>query len=115
MATTATDLKQIQRDIAQLKRQVARLERRGNGKRRVTEHTRETAIPQARRGEMSERERARAILSRAGVTRTPTPEEKKLAAEWDALSAAEKQEVEDVLSEVQINPPLSQLIHDMRR
>ncbi len=115
MAVTATDLKRMQRDIETLKKQVARLQQRDNGKQSVTKHTRETASPQARRGEMSERERARAILSRAGVTRTTTPEEKKLAAEWDALSAAEKQEVEDVLSKVQINPPLSQLIHDMRR
>jgi hypothetical protein len=115
MAITTAELKQMQRDIAALKKQVARLERRGNGKQRAAARAQETAMLRVRRGEMSERERALAILRRAGVTREITSEEERIAARWDALPDKEKREVEDALRRVRLDPPLSQLIHEMRR
>ncbi len=106
MATRSTELQRIWREIESLKKQVARLEKRKNGKRRTTARKRTSA--------QSERARARTILREARVTRAMTPEEQKLAGEWNALPTIEKQRVEETLRQARTDPPLSQLIHDMR-
>jgi hypothetical protein len=113
MATTETEIKQLRREIETLKKKVAQLQRRRNGKLRQKARKRKASV--ARPVVVSERERAREILRRAGITREMTPEEKKLAAEWRVLPAEEKRQVEETLRSVRLDPPLSQLIHEMRR
>jgi cell division septum initiation protein DivIVA len=108
MAITATDLKQMQRDIETLKKQVARLERRGNGKPRVAAKKSAAALPLAR--EMNENKRADEILRRAGMLTELTPEEKAMAAEWRALPEERKQEVIRALETANFKPTLSEII-----
>lgn len=116
MAVTSAELKKLQKQVSELQKllpQVTQLQKR------VTEL--EQAKQQIRRpirktlNGLSERERAIQILRRAGITREPTAKEKQLAARWRARSPQEKKQVEDALRAVKIDPPLSQLIHDMRR
>jgi hypothetical protein len=113
MAVSATELKRLQRDVATLKKKVAQLERRKNGKPQPTARVSRSVASRA--NAMSERERVREILRRAGVTRAMTADENQVAARWHALSTEEKREVNETLRRVRIDPPLSQLIHEMRR
>jgi len=113
MATTAAELKRIQTKIKKLETQVAQLRRVLREQGLLPDG--KGAVSRKGAREMSERERVREILRRAGVTREMTPEEKQLAAEWDALSEEEKREVEETLRRLHLDPPLSQLIHEMRR
>ncbi|MBI3538011.1 MAG: hypothetical protein HY070_10695 [Chloroflexi bacterium] len=101
MATTANELKRLQREVAALKKKVARLERKENGGERVTRTP--------ARG-LSERTRVREILRDAGMTRDLTPTEKQLAAEWRALPAERKNHVIQKLQIVRFNPPISESI-----
>ncbi|MBI5653189.1 MAG: hypothetical protein HZC40_22500 [Chloroflexi bacterium] len=103
MAITATEIRQMQREIETLKKKVARLEKRENGKRHA--HT-----PVARAKKISERERVRAILRNAGVLAELTPEEKAMAAEWRALPQARKEFIIQKLRTTQFNPPLSETV-----
>jgi hypothetical protein len=112
MATTREQLVQLQKQVRRLKIESAEMRRvlrergllPGNGRRN------------ARGGKraLSENERGIEILRRAGAIREMTPEEKKIAAEWDALPEEEKREVTETLRRVRLDPPLSQLIHEMR-
>jgi len=107
MAVTATELKQIQREIATLKKKVARLEKRANGKPRPL-------APAARTTPVSERERVRAMLRAADLTADLTPEEKALAAEWRALPLAKKRRVQETLWNLKLAKPLSQIVIENR-
>lgn len=109
MAVTTADLKRMQRDIETLKKKVAQLERRKNGEAKPAGRKSSSA-----RTGLSERERVREILRRGGVTREMTTEEKRVAEQWTALSETEKRKVTETLRRVRIDPPLSQLIHEMR-
>ncbi|MDE3087839.1 MAG: hypothetical protein KGJ80_00445 [Chloroflexota bacterium] len=106
MATRATELEHIRREIESLKKQVARLERRKNGKRRATTRKRQAVA--------SERERAREILREAGLLAELTPQEKAMAAEWRALPEEEKQRVNQELWNLKLEKPLSQIIIENR-
>ncbi len=114
MATTITELKRLQREVETLKKKVARLEERGNGKRRIVRRKRQSPSPRLRQDHISERERARDILRRGGITREMTLEENRLAAEWNVLPEEEKRQVEETLRRVRLDTPLSQLVHEMR-
>ena len=113
MATTREELEQLRKEVRKLKTENAEIRRilRENGLR--PKNGKRTG-PKDLRG-LSERERGIEILRRAGAIREMTPEEEKLAAEWRALPEEEKREAEEALRNVKIDPPLSQLIHDMRR
>jgi hypothetical protein len=50
----------------------------------------------------------------AGVVRDPTPEERRLAGEWDALPEEEKQAHISVMQHLVLDPPLSQIITENR-
>ncbi len=104
MATTAEQLKRLQREVAALKRQVAEL-RRKNDKQRTS----------ARRRVLSENEHADEILRRAGMLSEATPEEKALVAEWEAEPKAERQRLMDEFYNLKLNKPLSDIIIENRR
>jgi hypothetical protein len=110
MATTLEQLKELQKQVRRLKVQNAET-RRILRERGILPADKRVA---ARKGKLSERERVREILRNAGVTRAMTAEEEKLAAEWRALPEEEKREVDETLRRVRLDPPLSQLIHEMR-
>ncbi|MBI4788002.1 MAG: hypothetical protein HY782_13270 [Chloroflexi bacterium] len=113
MATTREQLAKLEKEVRQLKKQVAELRRERRGQVAPPKDGKRTA-PKDLSG-LSERERGLDILRRAGAIRAMTPEEEKLAAEWDALPEERKREVEAALWNAHIDPPLSQLIHEMRR
>ena len=50
-----------------------------------------------------------------GVVRDPTPEERRLAEEWDALPEEEKQAHIRVMQHLVLDPPLSQILTGNRR
>jgi hypothetical protein len=56
-----------------------------------------------------------AWLKAEGLLRDPTPEERRLAAEWDALPESEKQAHINFMRSLRLDPPLSQIIIDNRR
>ena len=58
---------------------------------------------------------ALAWLKDQGIVRDPTPQERQLAAEWDALPEAEKQNHIEYMQHLVLDPPLSQMIADSRR
>lgn len=105
MAVTTAELKKLQREVAQLRKRVTQLEKKKKQPRSAGRKPKRS---------LSERERAIQLLRDAGITRELTAREKELASKWDALSPDEKKEVEDALRAVRIDPPLSQLIHEMR-
>jgi tellurite resistance protein len=112
MATTREQLQQLQKEVRRLKIANAEMQRvlRESG---LLAADKKRVARKDLRG-MSERERAREILRRAGVTREMTVEEERIAVQWDALSENEKREAEETVRRVRIDPPLSQLIHTMR-
>jgi hypothetical protein len=54
-------------------------------------------------------------LREEGLVRDPTPEERRLAAEWDDLPEVEKKAHIEAMRRLILSPPLSQLITDERR
>lgn len=118
MTVTVAEIKKLQRDIKQLQRRMAKLEKQKSSTRAAShkrvKRTARTTPTCKGRAEESERERAIELLRRAGLLREMTPREKKIAARWDSLSPDEKTQVQDTLRAVRIDPPLSQLVHDMR-
>ena len=56
-----------------------------------------------------------AWLKAEGLIRDPTPEERRLAAEWDALPEEEKQDHIRLMRSLVLDPPLSQIIIQNRR
>lgn len=100
----------IERELIELKARVKRLETQVYG----------TAKPEAlaqssSAGEPPDPEQLLTWLEAKGVIRPPTPEEHRLAAEWDTLLEDEKQAHLDFMNSLQLNPPLSQIIIQNRR
>ena len=56
-----------------------------------------------------------AWLKAQGLVRDPTPEERQLAAEWDALPEEEKEAHIRLMHSLILDPPLSQIIIENRR
>ena len=56
-----------------------------------------------------------AWLKAEGLIRDPTPEERRLASEWDALPEEEKQDHIRLMRSLVLDPPLSQIIIQSRR
>jgi hypothetical protein len=61
-------------------------------------------------GEPPDPKRLLAWLKAEGVIRAPTPQEHRLAAEWDALPEDEKQAHVQFMHNLQLDPPLSEII-----
>lgn len=64
--------------------------------------------------ESLESEQILAGLQAKGLVRVPTPEERRLAAEWDMLSEEEKQAHICFMPELVLDPPLSDVIAENR-
>jgi hypothetical protein len=108
MATTHEQLEELRKEIR-------RLQHTSTETRRILrQHGLWPPVKSKEVAHLSERERARLILRQADVVRDLTPAEQALAAEWRALPVEEQREVESALRQVRIDPPLSQLIHEMR-
>lgn len=101
MAVTTTELKKLQRQLEQLQKRVERLE--------SDKGVEPAPMRQALRPLSSNREII-AYLKEAGVIRDLTEEEKKLAAEWQALPQTEKNEVNRALSAIRLDQTVADLI-----
>jgi len=66
-------------------------------------------------GQPLDQEQLIAWLKAEGLVRDPTPEERRLAAEWDALSEEEKEAHIRFMRSLVLDPPLSQIIIENRR
>jgi hypothetical protein len=99
----------LEREIVELKERVERLE--AVIRRLVGDESRG-------RPPLSEKpakqEQLLAWLKTQGFVREPTPEERRLAAEWDALPDEEKQAHIHFMHNLVLDPPLSQIISDQR-
>jgi len=60
------------------------------------------------------RREIREYLLAKGVTRLPSSEELAVAAEWDAIPEEERKQFTAKLQSLKLEPPLSELIHQMR-
>jgi len=107
MATTREQIEELRKEIKRLKNESSET-------RRILQEHGLWPIKHKKNAQLSEREQARLILRQANVLREMTPAEKALADEWRALPVEEQREVEEALRRVRIDPPLSQLIHEMR-
>jgi hypothetical protein len=103
MATVEAELRELKVRVGRLEQVVREL--RGDGG---------PAAP-VERGDLSERERALAVLKAEGLIRDLTPEEQALAVEWRALPEEEKQAHIRLMRSLVLDPPLSQIIIENRR
>lgn len=100
----------LELEVAQLK---ARLERLEATVRRLIGGEPEVAPPPP--AEPVDQAQLLAWLKAEGLVREPTPEELRLAAEWDALPEEEKQAHIRFMDGLVLDPPLSQIIIENRR
>ncbi len=107
MATRSTDITKLQRRVAALERKIAALEAE-LAHRGAFSQSASTVTPS------DADERLWADLLANGIVRLPTPAELTLAAEWQALPAAEKKATRDKLRKLKVKPSLSEIIHKMR-
>lgn len=100
----------LEHELLELKGRVERLEatvqRLGSDERQTT-----LRAPD----EISDQEQLLTWLRTQGLIRDPTPEERRLAAEWDTLPEEEKQAHIRVMHNLVLDPPLSQTIIENRR
>ncbi|MBI3741288.1 MAG: hypothetical protein HY257_05975 [Chloroflexi bacterium] len=108
MATTANELKRLQREVAALKEKVARLERG-----REDYSTRRADKLETRAS--SENERADEILRRAGLLAEPSPEEISRAERWMALPQAQREKLRGEFYNAKLDKPLSEIVIENRR
>lgn len=99
-----------EREIVELKERVERLEA---VIRRLVGNESQGTLPIS--GKAPDQEQLLAWLKTQGLLREPTPEERRLAAEWDALPEEEKQAHIHFMHHLVLDPPLSQMIIDQRR
>jgi hypothetical protein len=100
----------IERELIELKTRIEQLEAQVYG----------TAEPEVlaqlpKTDEPPDPEQLLTWLEAEGVIRLPTPEEHRLAAEWDLLLEDEKQAHLDFMHSLQLDPPLSQIIIQQRQ
>jgi len=102
MATVEAELRELKARVGWLEQVVREL--RGDSSPAPVE-----------REDLSERERALAVLKAEGLIRDLTPEEQTLAVEWRALPEEEKQAHIRLMRSLVLDPPLSQIIIENRR
>lgn len=108
MATTREQLTQLQRQVRHLQAESAEM-RRVLSERGWLPKNVKRGIPKNVRG-VSEQARGIEILRRAGALAELTREEKKMAAQWDALPETRKRKVIETLRTTKFNPPLSETV-----
>ena len=100
----------IEREVVALKERVERLE--------AIIHRLVGDVPQETvsvLGRAPDQEQFLSWLKTQGFVREPTSEERRLAAEWDALPEEEKQAHIHFMHSLVLDPPLSQIIIEQRR
>ena len=100
----------LERETGELKERVERLEA---VIRWLVGHESQGTLPISEKA--AKQEQLLAWLKTQGFIREPTPEERRLAAEWNALTAEEKQAHIHCMDHLILDPPLSQIISDQRR
>ncbi len=90
----------------------ARVERLETTVRQLTSDERQLTPPA--RDPLSNQEQVLAWLKAEGLVRDPTPEERRLAADWEALSEEEKRIHIRAMHNLALDPPLSQTILENR-
>jgi len=100
----------LELELVELKTRIERLETQV---RRLAGDRHEVAPPAP--GEPLDQERLLAWLKAEGLVRDPTPEERRLAAEWDALPEEEKQAIRWELDHLPPGPMASDIVIENRR
>lgn len=100
----------LEQEVGELK---ARLERLEAMVRSLAGDAHKAVLPAA--GEPQNQEHLLAWLKTQGLVRDPTPEEDRMAAEWDTLSEAEKQAHIRFMRSLALDPPLSWVLIENRR
>ena len=103
MATVEIELTELRARVAQLEQVVREL---FDTRQPVLIHERES---------LSDQEQLLPELKAEGIIRDPTPEERVLAAEWDALPEDEKQTHIRLMNSLVLTPSLSQIVIESRR
>ena len=100
----------LEQEVGELK---TRLERLDAMVRRLAGDEPQMALPTS--GGPADQESLLSWLKAQGLVRDPTPEERRLATEWDTLSEEEKQAHIRFMHSLVLTPPLSQVLIDNRR
>jgi hypothetical protein len=100
----------LRQEVGELK---ARLERLEAMVRSLAGDAHKAVLPAA--GEPQNQDHLLARLKTQGLVRDPTPEEHRMAAEWDTLSEAEKQAHIGFMRSLALDPLLSRVLIENRR
>lgn len=100
----------LEHELQELKTRVERLEAMGH--RLIDNEPSQVALPPP--STPLEQEQLLAWLQSQGLVRHPTPEEQRLAAEWDTLTEEKKQTHIRFMQSLSLTPPLSQIILERR-
>ena len=100
----------VEQELIELKTRLERLEA-AVGRLIVSERP----LVQLPADEPPDRRQLLGWLKSEGIVRDPTPEERRLAAEWDALPEEEKQAVRQELDHLPPGPMASDLVAENRR
>ena len=100
----------LEQEVKELKTRLDRLEAMV---RSLVSDTHKAVPPAA--DEPQNQEHLLAWLKTQGLVRDPTPEEDRMAAEWDTLSEAEKQAHLHFMRSLALDPPLSKVLIENRR
>jgi hypothetical protein len=100
----------LEQEVGELR---ARLDRLEDMVRSLAGDAQKAVLPAA--GEPQNQEHLLAWLKTQGLVRDPTPEEDRMAAEWDTLSEAEKQTHIHFMRSLALDPLLSRVLIENRR
>jgi hypothetical protein len=100
----------LEQEVGELK---ARLDRLEAMVRSLVGDAHTPVLPAA--GEPQDQDHLLVWLKTQGLVRDPTPEEHRMAAEWDTLSEAEKQAHIHFMRSVALDPLLSRVLIESRR
>ena len=103
-------MRKVELELLEIKARLERLERRV---RQLAGE--EEEVPPPMPGVPPDPQHLIAWLRSQGLIREPTPEERQLAAEWDALPEEEKEAHIRLMHSLVLDPSLSQIIIESRR
>jgi hypothetical protein len=100
----------LEREVGELKARLDRLEAIVHA---LAGGAHKAALPAT--GDPQNQEHLLAWLKAQGLVRDPTPEERRVAAEWDTLADAEQQAHIHLMRSLALDPPLSAVLIENRR